>query len=578
MRLRLCLLPLLFIGVAGTLAHGAEAVPELDAPQALAPLLQRHAQVLKQPTELGTEDARARLRRQAERELSGLLATEGYFSPRIELVARASSGPTSAWVIVVTPGARASVTRADLELRGDVTTPPWQARADAVRAAWSLREGMPFTQAAWDAAKGAVLRTLRERDFAAAQLVDSRADVDPDQATVALSVVLDSGPPFRLGHLDISGLERYDAALVERYSRLDAGTPYDAERLFELQRALQSTPYFSSVTVEVDTDPAQAAAAPVKVQVREAQTKHVGLGAGYSSNTGARGEITYSDVNLFGSAWQFGSGLRLEQRRQLIYGDVFLPPTAKDYRDGFGALYERSDISDLRLSRSALGAVRARVKGRVEVRWALQFEQEHIREEELSRLGRRALSLNYSWTYRDVDNPLDPRRGYTLNLQAGGGAKALLSTQNFTRGIVRAQVWWPVGQRDVLTARGEVGYTATPGLLDVPQSWLFRTGGAQSVRGYAYQSLGVKSDGATVGGRVLGVASLEYTHWFGDKWGAAAFVDTGNAADSWPDFKLVTGYGLGARWRSPAGPLAFDLAWGERDRKLRPHFSVAIAF
>lgn len=573
MRLRLWLLPLLFVGVAGTPAHGAEAVPGLEAPQALVPLLERHAQVLKQPTELGTEDARARLRRQAERELSGLLATEGYFSPHIELVARDDT-----WVIVVTPGERARVTRVDLELRGDVTSPAWQARSEAVRAAWSLRQGMPFTQSAWDAAKTAVLRTLRERDFAAAQLVDSRADVDPDQATVALSVVLDSGPPFRLGQLDITGLERYDAALVERYSRLDAGTPYDAERLFELQRALQSTPYFSSVTVEVDTDPAKAAAAPVKVQVREAQTKHVGLGAGYSSNTGARGEITYSDVNLFGSAWQFGSGLRLEQRRQLIYGDVFLPPTAKDYRDGFGALYERSDIASLRLSRSALGAVRSRVKGRVEVRWSLQFEQEHIREEELSRLGRRALSLNYSWTYRDVDNPLDPRRGYTLNLQAGGGAKALLSTQNFTRGIVRAQVWWPVGERDVLTARGEVGYTATPGLLDVPQSWLFRTGGAQSVRGYAYQSLGVNSDGTTVGGRVLGVASLEYTHWFGGNWGAAAFVDTGNATDSWQDFKLVTGYGLGVRWRSPAGPLAFDLAWGERDRKLRPHFSVAIAF
>ncbi len=572
-RLRLCLLPLLCIGMASAPARGAEAIPKLDAPKALAPLLTRHAEVLKRPVELGTEGARARLRRQAERELSGLLATEGYFSPRIELIAR-----DDVWVILVTPGERARITRVDLELRGEVATPAWKDRFDALRAAWSLREGMPFTQSAWDGAKTAALRALRERDFAAAQLVDSRAEVDPDQATVALTVVLDSGPPFRLGQLHIAGLTRYETALVERYSRLEPGTRYDAERLFELQRALQSTPYFSSVTVEVDTDPAKAAAAPVTVQVQEARTKHVGLGAGYSSNTGARGEITYSDVNLFGSAWQFGSGLRLEQRRQLIYGDVFLPPTQKDYRDGFGALYERSDIAGLRLSRSALGAVRSRVKGRVEVRWALQFEQEHIREEELSRLGRRALSLNYSWTYRNVDNPLDPRRGYTLNLQAGGGAKALLSTQNFTRGIVRAQVFWPVGERDVVTARGEVGYTATPGLLDVPQSWLFRTGGAQSVRGYAYQSLGVKRDGTTVGGRVLGVASLEYTHWFGGDWGMAAFVDTGNATDSWQDFKLVTGYGLGARWRSPAGPLAFDLAWGERDRKLRPHFSVAIAF
>jgi translocation and assembly module TamA len=38
------------------------------------------------------------------------------------------------------------------------------------------------------------------------------------------------------------------------------------------------------------------------------------------------------------------------------------------------------------------------------------------------------------------------------------------------------------------------------------------------------------------------------------------------------------GYGLGVRWRTPAGPLAVDVAWGERERQLRVHFSVAIAF
>ncbi|MBS0542443.1 MAG: BamA/TamA family outer membrane protein, partial [Proteobacteria bacterium] len=44
------------------------------------------------------------------------------------------------------------------------------------------------------------------------------------------------------------------------------------------------------------------------------------------------------------------------------------------------------------------------------------------------------------------------------------------------------------------------------------------------------------------------------------------------------NFNLRTGYGVGARWRSPAGPLAMDLAWGQQEQKLRLHFSVAIAF
>jgi translocation and assembly module TamA len=32
------------------------------------------------------------------------------------------------------------------------------------------------------------------------------------------------------------------------------------------------------------------------------------------------------------------------------------------------------------------------------------------------------------------------------------------------------------------------------------------------------------------------------------------------------------------RYRTVAGPLALDLAYGERDRKWRVHFSIAISF
>jgi translocation and assembly module TamA len=41
---------------------------------------------------------------------------------------------------------------------------------------------------------------------------------------------------------------------------------------------------------------------------------------------------------------------------------------------------------------------------------------------------------------------------------------------------------------------------------------------------------------------------------------------------------LAVGYGVGARWRSPAGPLGIDLAYGQREGKLRLDFSLAIPF
>ena len=88
----------------------------------------------------------------------------------------------------------------------------------------------------------------------------------------------------------------------------------------------------------------------------------------------------------------------------------------------------------------------------------------------------------------------------------------------------------------------------------------FFAGGAQSVRGYAYQSLGPLDDkGNVVGGKHLIIGSVEFEHRFENKWSVAAFYDGGNAIDDLED-KLARGAGFGVRWQSPVGPVRFDLA------------------
>ena len=106
----------------------------------------------------------------------------------------------------------------------------------------------------------------------------------------------------------------------------------------------------------------------------------------------------------------------------------------------------------------------------------------------------------------------------------------------------------------------------------------FCSGGDQSVRGYAYQSLGVAQADAVVGGRVLGVASAEVVQWITPSWGAALFYDVGDAADTLSSFSAKQGVGVGARWRSPVGPINLDLAYGRATGKYRIHFSLGFAF
>ena len=188
------------------------------------------------------------------------------------------------------------------------------------------------------------------------------------------------------------------------------------------------------------------------------------------------------------------------------------------------------------------------------------------------------MAPNALWIWRNVDDLFDPRNGTVLQAQIGGGTKALLSDQDFLRLHGRWQQYIPLGRLDTLALRAELGATLAPSRRGIPQDYLFRTGGTGSVRGYAYQSLGVREGSAVVGGRYLGVVSAEATHWLNDQWGIAAFVDAGDAVDALKAARLALGYGLGARWRSPAGPIGVDLAYGQRTANVQLHFSLAIPF
>jgi len=561
----------------GASARAANAAVELQVPDALRPLLEKHLDFLElAPDQLLDAGGRVALMRRARKEIREMLATEGYFSPTIER----KDLEDGRLLVVVTPGGRTHISSVDLRFTGDLTGGEGDrpARLAALRNAWGLQAGQPFRQADWDAAKQRLLDALSTREYAAASIVDSQAVINPDTASAELKVEVDSGPVFRFGPMEVSGLADYDASLVERYRPPERGEPYSQERLLRFQTALQNTSYFASVVVDIDRSTPTPEAVPVRVTVIEAKPRRIGFGSGISSNTGYRVETSYRDAHFMGQPWTLVSGVRVEQRRQLGYADVFLPPSLSGHLDSFGVLAEHTNISGLQTQRQSIGVVRTIPRGSMENRLALNFQHEILTPEGSLRSSRSALTANWSWTYRAVDNILDPRHGQVVNFQLGGASRAFLSDRNFVRLYGRYQHFFPVGERDVLILRAEGGMTLAASRDGVPQDFLFRTGGAQTVRGYAYQSLGVTEGSATVGGRYLAVTSAEYVHWYEGNWGVAAFVDAGNANDERELFKMNLGYGVGPRWRSPAGPIAVDLAYGQSDHRVRLQFAVAIAF
>ncbi|MBR7801089.1 autotransporter assembly complex protein TamA [Undibacterium fentianense] len=546
-------------------------------------LLEQHIPVLATGAE--PQIPTASFLRKLQREIGEILATEGYFSPRLQFDKNQEGTRVD---IQIEPGSRTQIKNVLIHFTGalqdaaEAGDPSAIARRAKLIADWNLLPGAWFRQDDWSNAKTMLMENLRSFRYAGAVLVDSRASIDPDSALANLELDVDSGAAFLIGDLSVIGLERYPLWLIDRFNPPKKGEPYSSHRLTEFQRGLQNSAYFSTVAFNIETDSTKADALPIELNLTERQTRDLSFGTGYSSSTGFRTEVSYRDRNLLNRVWDLHSALRIEQKRQLAYADVNLPPNDNNRLDSFGLLFDRSNLEGLLQTKSMLGIKRTITHGLVEQRLGLNYTQEKVVQKSTTNLETerrsRALVASAGWTWRNVDDVFAPRQGQRAQVDMAVSDKAIVSDQRFVRLYGKYQYWYPLGQRDNFLVRMELGKVFSSSANGIPEDYLFRTGGSTSVRGYAYQSLGVRQGEAVVGGRVMAASSLEYVHWRSENLGFAAFFDAGSAATNWSTLKLQQGIGVGTRIKTPAGPIALDLSYGRQIKKFRLDFSIAIAF
>ncbi len=581
-RAAIAFVALLAAGLAAAQEKPATLPVNWVAPEELRVLFAKH---LPAPPADAREDrgTMRRWQRDVRRRAPEIAAAEGWFSATVEV-----ADEDGRLRVVLTPGERTTVESVSIEFRGDLAGEGAfrEARREALRQSWQLAEGKVFRQHAWDEAKARLVEALTADDYAAGEIVASEARIDAASARAHLSLVVASGPTFTLGEVQVSGLSRYRRELVDRMLDIDPGEPFRSDRLLDLQRKLQSTPWFANVTVEIDRDAASPTRVPVRVAVLERPTIDVGVSAGYGTDVGVRGELSLRHRNVLDRGYEMLSALQADKTKQLGYADFYLPPGtlgiplfgAVVAKDSVGFLAENTSNQGLDTRRAAVAAYRQLFYERIETRFGFSFQAEQKLPEGAPETLSRALAPIAELTWRRVDDVLNPKRGGVLTLKLAGGAKAFLSDQDFLMTYAQYQHWFPLSPVDQLILRAEGGYTIASSREGIPEDFLFRAGGSRSVRGYKYESLGAKEGEAVVGGRYLATGTVEYVRWFSPSWGGAIFADVGDAADARGELSANWGYGVGARWRTPAGPLAIDVAYADRDHKVRLVFSVAVAF
>jgi translocation and assembly module TamA len=519
-----------------------------------------------------------RLVAEARKETTEALAAEGYFSARVDSRIEKAADGEAVVHLSVEPGPRTHVRGLDIGVTGPaLQDEEGRKRIELVKQTWRLPPGRPFTQAEWDAAKAEALARLARGRYASANITESEARVDPEQRAADLRLHLASGPVFRAGRTIVSGLKRYPASVIENLNPITPGEPYDATELDLYQRRLIETGYFNAVHFVIDPDPAQAAAAPLHINVIEAASQRIDTGVSFSTDTGAGLSVDYSNADIFDSAWRFRPRFAVNQKEQLLNITLDTPPHPGGTWNTYSTRFQRRHIEG-EISREAVVGVAHN--------WGLEstpsqvalsghYERRSIAESDTE--TNYAIFAGYRKTFRTTDDIVSPRRGVLGTAEIGASVPGL-SSREFVR--LRGKVNWliPFGLKNDVLVRGEAGVVLATSRQGVVSSFLFRTGGDQTIRGYGFESIGVTQGTATVGGRYMVLGSVEYTRWVTDTIGAAVFVDAGDAFDSPGAFSAAVGVGTGVRWRSPIGPFRADVAYGERTGKIRLHFSVGFSF
>lgn len=598
---------------------GAAAAPgpqrwqlKVQAPGDLKALLERHLDLARYAEAANRDPAQAISRSELRRLVAAtpaqareLLEAQGYFNAQVtaELGSERDKPEVQ---IQVNPGPLTRVQGVQIDFAGALSLglerqePQAQALAAQMRERFALSPDEPYTQDAWSSAKTGLLNALRAEGYALAALSGTSAQVDAQTNQARLFLFADSGPRLYIQSTRYEGLRHVDTGAVAGLLSYRNGEPLREQSLQDSQDRLVKTNLFDTVAVTVapevfensDGSPAtidtsaERLDVPVTVKLRERAMQQATVGLGASDATGPRITFEHIHQDPFGLDWQSKIKLQLASQSRQVAVDLISHPLADGRRSLVSAALARTEATGLVVQSQTLRVGRTEDTPRQERLVYLQWERDRT---EAASTGlpvddTSAFTLNYHWIWRNLDNPILPTRGHSVLAEVGAGRSYHSDEDGGLFGRVHGRYtgYWPLWAAFFGQARVEAGQIIAPNRVAVPYTQLFRAGGDDSVRGYDYQGLGPSdANGNATGGRVLAAASLELARPISRKLPAfwwATFVDAGHAANNWQEYKPALGYGVGLRWRSPVGPLRIDLAYGDKVRRARLHFSVGITF
>ncbi|MEW6116529.1 MAG: autotransporter assembly complex family protein [Nitrospirota bacterium] len=496
----------------------------------------------------------AELHEQAPDEIRRALQPFGFYTPEIsaDLIRRDRH-----WT------ARYAVKPGRPVIIGDVDVRVTGAGAED-RLLMELREDFPvkvgdrLQHQHYEKAKQDLLETAINGGYLDAVVLAHEVKVYPDVHTATITLHLDTGPLYRFGEVTFEQ-EAFRQEFLSRFVPFKKGDPYRLSDLFELQNDLTGSDYFSSVDVVPRKDEARDHEVPITVQLTPKKRQRYTFGIGYGTDTGFRGILGWENRRVNRRGHRFLSELQLSEVKQSFVARYIVPmrrPATDSLNFSAGLSHENTLTSESEVLSFDTSYARKRGTWLQTFYLALRQESFTIGDEEGSS---RLLMPGTVLTRITADDRIYTTRGSRIILEFKGAHEALGSDTSFVQFRTGTKLIFGPWETGRVILRGDLGASVINKLSELPATQRFFAGGDQSVRGYAYNSLGPRRNDDVIGGKYLIVGSVEYEQSITRKWGIALFYDVGNAVNKLSD-PLKQGTGLGVRWKSPIGLVRVDFA------------------
>jgi translocation and assembly module TamA len=502
-----------------------------------------------------------RLLRRADAEIRSALEAYGHYEPQITISAPADVDGCWRSTIGIDPGEPVRLREVTVTVSGPAAADPAWGR---LRDRTPLTRGAVLNHATYERYKAEFLQLARRQGYFAAAFAAAAVDVHVTERAADVTLRFESGPRYRFGPVSFSQ-DVVRPGLVQRFVSFRAGEPYDGAVVEELYNALLATGYFGSVDLRREPRGAPDLDVPISIALTPARRQTYVAGLGYSTDTGIKLRGGYTNRRLNSRGHQFDASFSVSQVLSEAGISYRLPradPRIEWFSVDAGYQHEDTDTSTSDIWKTGLKEFRRRRGNWIETR----FVDASIERFEIAGERQREFLLvpGVSWSRTVPANPTVARldAGHRLTLRLSGTGEFLGSDAEFLQADVAGKAILPLWPGARLLTRAEIGATLKDRFRDLPASVRYFAGGDASIRGYDYESLGPTDEsGEVIGGSHRLIFSLELDQRVWRNWSAAAFVDTGNAVDSFASLSMKTGVGGGIRWYSPLGPVRLDLAF-----------------